>query len=245
MREFIRRIARAALLTASVALFASSASAQQTTDTGSVTLQGSVSGYVEIRAGGAATLVNNSGGGITNNKTKGQSLNNPTTLTIDFGDVGPSNTASFVIATVPLRLRSNVSYTLKMSAAPITYGSGTPDADSVTLADIGFGVISAIRDTTGGVASGTDTIAAAASGDPASPANGSINAAGRYVYNAGHSLSSYTTISTILSGPRIMNAVVPVGNTNGLVVNTVFALKPQFFTPGSFSTTVTFTISNP
>jgi hypothetical protein len=42
-----------------------------------------------------------------------------------------------------------------------------------------------------------------------------------------------------------MNASVPTGNTNGLVVNTMFAVKPQFFTPGSFSTSVTFTISNP
>jgi hypothetical protein len=233
------------MLFASAFLLVGAAARAQTVDSGTVTLQGNVSGYVEIRAGGPATLINNSGGGITNNKTKGQSLNNPTTLTINFGDVGPSNSAGFVIATVPLRLRSNVSYTLRMSASAMTYGGGTPDADSVTLADIGFGVVSAVRDSTGGVASGTDTITAAASGDPTLPANGSTNAAGRYVYNAGHALSNYTTSSTILTGPRIMNAVVPTGNTNGLVVNTVFAIKPQFFTTGSFSTSVTFTISNP
>jgi hypothetical protein len=233
------------MLLASSIVFVATTAGAQTLDSGTVTLQGNVSGYVEIRAGGPATLINNSGGGITNNKTKGQSLNNPTTLTINFGDVGPSNSASFVIATVPLRLRSNVSYTLRMSAAAMTYGSGTPDADSVTLADIGFGVVSAVRDSGGGVATGTDTITAAASGDPTLPANGSTNPAGRYVYNAGHALSNYTTSSTILTGPRVMNAMVPTGNTNGLVVNTVFAIKPQFFTPGSFSTSVTFTISNP
>jgi hypothetical protein len=232
------------LLTSAVVLVAANAKAQ-TVDTGIITLQGAVSGYVEIRAGGPATLVNSTGGGITNNKAKGQSLDNPTTLTINFGDVGPSNSASFVIATVPLRLRSNVSYTLRMNAAAMTYGGGTPDADSVTLADIGFGVLSAIRDSGGGVASGADTITAAASGDPTSGANGSTNPAGRYVYNPGHSLSNYTASSTILTGPRIMNAVVPTGNSNGLVVNTVFVIKPQFFTPGSFSTSVTFTISNP
>jgi hypothetical protein len=63
---------------------------------------------------------------------------------------------------VPLRLRSNVAYTLKMSAAAMTYGSGTPDANSVTLADIGFGVLSSARDSGGGVMAGTDTIAATA-----------------------------------------------------------------------------------
>lgn len=218
----------------------------QTTDSGSITLQGSVSGYVEVRAGGAATLANNSGGGITNNKSKGDNLNNPTTLTIDFGEVGPSNTASFVTATVPLRLRSNVSYTLKTSAAAMTYGSGIPDASSVTLADIGFGLSTATRDSGGGVAGGSDTIAALASGDPTLGANGSVDAVtGRYVYNANHSLANYTTSTTVLTGPRIMDAMVPGGNTNGLVVTTIMSIKPQFFTPGSFSTSVTFTISNP
>jgi hypothetical protein len=218
----------------------------QTTDTGSVTITGTASGYVEVRAGGAATLVNNSGGSITNNKVKGDKLNTPTTLTIDFGEVGPANAASFVIATVPLRLRSNVSYTLKTSAAAITYGSGTPDANSVTLADIGFGISTAARDSGGGVAAGADTIAPTASGDPTLGANGSISGAtGRYTYNAGHSLADYTSSTTVLTGPRIMNAMAASANTNGLVVTTMFVVKPQFFTPGSFSTSVTFTLSNP
>jgi hypothetical protein len=245
MKRMIEQSGRLLFLIAVVSTSATM-SAAQTSDSGSVTLQGTVSGYVEVRAGGAATLTNNSGGGITNNKIKGDKLNSPTTMTIDFGEVGPSNAASFVTATVPLRLRGNESYTLKASAAAMTYGSGTPDTSSVTLADIGFGVTSATRDSGGGVATGTDTIAASASGDPTAGGNGSVNgASGRYVYNTGHSLGDYTSSTTILTGPRIMNAMVPAGNTNGLVVTTVFAIKPQFFTPGSFSTSVTFTISNP
>jgi hypothetical protein len=245
LRQTLRKLTRV-LLFGTTFTFASVLANAQTTDTGSVTVQGTASGYVEVRAGGAATLANNSGGGITNNKAKGDKLNNPTTLTIDFGEVGPANAASFVIATVPLRLRSNVSYTLKTSAAAMTYGSGTPDANSVTLADIGFGVFTATRDSGGGVAAGSDTIAATASGDPGSGSNGSISGVtGRYTYNAGHSLANYTSSTTVLTGPRIMNAMVPSANTNGLVVTTMFVIKPQFFTPGSFSTSVTFTISNP
>jgi hypothetical protein len=236
---------RLLLLTATISLTAVLTNAQ-TSDSGSISLQGSVSGYVEVRAGGAASLANNSGGGITNNKAKGDRLNTPTTMIIDFGEVGPSNTNSFVTATVPLRLRSNVSYTLKASAAAITYGSGTPDASSVTLADIGFGITTATRDSGGGVASGTDTIAASASGDPTLGSNGAVDGTtGRYVYNSAHSLANYTTSTTVLTGPRVMNAMVPTGNTNGLVVTSIFSIKPQFFTPGSFSTSVTFTISNP
>ena len=245
MNKPLRQLARLWLLPA-VLMFTAVIANAQATDNGSITLQGTVSGYVEVRAGGAATLANNSGGGITNNKIKGDKLNNPTTLTIDFGEVGPSNTNSFVTATVPLRLRSNVSYTLKTSAAAMTYGSGTTDASSVTLADIGFGLTTATRDSGGGVAAGSDTIAALASTDPTLGSNGSVDSVtGRYTYNANHSLANYTTSTTILTGPRIMNSMVGSGNTNGLVVTSIFAIKPQFFTPGSFSTSVTFTISNP
>jgi hypothetical protein len=243
VKNQVKQVARLAFALAIFAAF-EAATAAQSSDSGSITLQGNVSGYVEIRAGGAATLTGNSGGGINNNKSKGASLS-PNVMTIDFGEVGPSNTANFVIATVPLRLRSNAQYTLKMSASAMAYG-GTPDAQSVTLADIGFGVTSAARDGGGGVATGTDNVAAAVSGDPTNSANGSINSTtGRYTYNGSFSLNSFTTSTTILTGPRIMNAMVPSANTNGLVVTTVFAIKPQFFTPGSFSTSVTFTISTP
>lgn len=245
MKKTLWQIGRLSLLTAILTLTAVTANAQAS-DSGSVSLQGTVSGYVEVRAGGAATLANNSGGGITNNKIKGANLNNPTTLTIDFGEVGPSNTNSFVTATVPLRLRTNVSYTLKTSAAAMVYGGGPPDASSVTLADIGFGLTTATRDGGGGVAAGADTIAAAASGDPTLGANGAVDVVtGRYTYVAGHSLANYTVSTTVLTGPRIMNAMVPSGNTNGLVVTSIMSIAPQFFTPGSFSTSVTFTISNP
>jgi hypothetical protein len=205
-----------------------------------------VSGYVEVRAGGAATLANSSGGSITSNKIKGDNLNSPTTMVINLGEVGPANVASFVIATIPLRLRTNVSYTFKMGAAAITYPTGIPDANSVTLADIGFGVTAATRDVGGGVAAGADTIAGVASGDPTLGANGSISGlTGRYTYVAGHSLASYTTSTTILTGPRIMNAMAQAANSNGLVVTAIIALKPHFFTPNTFSTSVTFTISDP
>lgn len=243
MRPSTGLIVRVALLGLFTILTHAAASAQST-DQGTINLQGTVSGFVEVRAGGAATITG--GGTITNNKNKGDRLNSPTTLTIDFGDVGPSNINNFVTAVVPLRLRSNTSYTLRMSAAAMTYGSGTPDASSVTLADIGFGVTSATRDSGGGVATGTDTIAATASGDPTTAARGAVNVTtGRYTYVTGASLANYTTSTSILTGPRIMNAMVSTGNSNGLVVQTVFCVKPQFFTPGSFSTSVTFTISNP
>src|SRR5688572_24864354 len=180
MKRTIRQLARFFLFISTFTVAAALAQAQ-VSDIGSVSQQATVSGYVEVRAGGAATLANSSGGSITSNKVKGDGLNTPTTMVINFGEVGPANAAGFVTATVPIRLRSNVSYTLKMSSAAMTYGSGTPDSNSVTLADIGFGLTTATRDSGGGVAAGADTIAATASGDPTLGANGSISGVtGRY-----------------------------------------------------------------
>lgn len=237
MHRFERLLGRLPLLIFALSILSIPAFAQSS---GTINLAGTVSGYVEVRAGGAAALTDNVGGGITNNKAKGDLLN-PSTMTINFGEVSPSNTNPFVYANVPLRLRSNVLYTLKASAAAMTYGGGN-DADSVTLADIGFGVTTATRDSGGGVMAGTDTYGSG-HGDPMS--NGAANPSGRFVYTSGFSLNDYTSDTTILNGTRIMQAAVPTGSTNGLVVDTVFAIKPQFFTPGTFSTTVTFTISTP
>src|SRR5438552_459243 len=142
MKRTFRHLARFTLLIATFTTTAALAQGQ-TSDNGTVTQAGIVSGYVEVRAGGAATLANSSGGSIASNKIKGDSLNTPTTMVINLGEVGPANAASFVTATVPLRLRTNVSYTFKMGATAITYGGGLPDADSVTLADIGFGLTTA------------------------------------------------------------------------------------------------------
>jgi hypothetical protein len=236
MRNSIRQLAQLALLAIVVGITASEASAQ-VTDSGSVSLSGAVSAFVEIRAGGAASLAGNSGGGITSNKSNGQAL---TGMAIDLGELGPVNSSGFVTATVPLRLRSNVAYTLAMS----TTGFTNADSNAIQPSDVGFGVVSATRDSGGGVnTSGTDTIVAAASGDPSADADATTSN-DRWDFATQKSLSYYTTSRTIVSGERIMNASVP-GGTSGLIVNTAFAVKPQFFAPGSFSTTVTFTITNP
>ena len=63
---------KAALVTIALAAFAMAASAQSTT--GTVTLSGTVSKYVEIASGGAVTLAGNSGGGVTTDGTSGNTL---------------------------------------------------------------------------------------------------------------------------------------------------------------------------
>lgn len=232
IKYVVQTVLFAALL---VTVSAVAASAQQTT--GTVTMSATVSKFVEINSGGAVTLSGNTGGGVTTDGT----ANSPLAAVINLGELGPSNTSSFVTATVPLKLRSNAAYVLSMSAA--VTGSGTT-SNKISASDIGFGLGAVTRTGTGVNTSGTDTNAT--SGDPTLAANGSINAtSGRYEFTAARSnLSAFSSSTTALNGAYIMNAV-PRSNANGLAVPAIFAVKPQFFENGSTTVSVTFTVTAP
>ena len=212
-----------------------SANAQSTT--GTVNMSATVSKFVEINSGGAATLTGNSGGGITTNGT----VNNPLAVVINLGELGPSNTNSFVTASVPLKLRSNAPYVLSMISTVTSSGT---TANRIGAADVGFGLGTITRNGIGVNTAGTDTNATA--GDPTLGANGSVNATtGRYGFTATRSnLSAFSTSTTTLNGAYVMNAV-PRSNTNGLTVPAIFAVKPQFFENGSTTIAVTFTVTAP
>ncbi len=208
----------------------------QSTDSGNVTLTATVSGYVDIAAGGPITLTGASNGSITGNKNKGEQL---TGVTINLGDISPVNASTFVVATVPLRLRSNIGYTLSITAS----GFANADPMAVQPADVGFGVGNVLRTDSGVNTSGTDTPVAAAAGNPSADPDGDV-ATPRWDYVTEKSLAHYTTSRSVLSGDRIMR-VVPSSHVGGLTLDTFFVIKPQFFSPGGFTTTVTYTITTP
>jgi hypothetical protein len=201
-------------------------------------MSATVSKFVELNSGGAVTLTGNVGGGVTTDGV----ANSPLAVAINLGELGPTNTNPFVIAQVPLKLRSNAPYVLSMSATVTSSGTTT---NRIGAADVGFGLGTITRSGTGvNTAAGTDTNAT--SGDPALPANGSVNAtSGRYEFTAVRSnLSAFASPATALNGPFIMNAV-PRSNTNGLTVPAFFAIKPQFFENGTTTISVTFTVTAP
>lgn len=233
--QIIRVITRALLLTTLLVAFAVGALAQTTT--GTVSMSATVSKFVEINSGGAITLSGNSGGGIATDGV----ANNPLAASINLGELGPSNTNSFVTASVPLKLRSNAAYVLSMGATVSSSGS---TGNKIGAADVGFGLGSVTRSGTGVNTSGADTNAT--SGDPTQAGNGSVNGTtGRYEFTAVKSnLSAFSSSTTALSGAFIMNAV-PRTNANGLTVPAIFAIKPQFFENGSTTVAVTFTVSAP
>lgn len=208
----------------------------QRSDPGTVTIQASVSGYVDIAAGGPATLSGASGGTITGNLNKGDPLSG---LTISFGDVSPVNTSAFVKATVPLRLRSNIGYVLSVSATV----TSTTEATALQANDVAFGIEPPVRSDSGVNLAGVDTPVSAVTGDPSLDPD-QDPASARWDFKTEKSLAHYLTSRSILSGERIMN-VVPRSFVGGLLLNTYFAIKPQFFSPGAFTTSVTFTISTP
>jgi len=235
MHNLIKRAAQMALLATFVILTANVAFAQQTT--GTVTMSATVSKFVEINSGGAVTLSGNSGGGVTTDGT----TNNPLAVSLNLGELGPSNTNSFVTASVPLKIRSNAAYVLSMSASVVSTGT---TSNRITAADVGFGLGTATRTGTGVNSAGTDTNAT--SGDPTLAANGSVNAtSGRYEFTATRSnLAAFSSSTTALNGSFILNAV-PRSNTNGLTVPAIFAVKPQFYEDGTTAVSVTFTVSTP
>lgn len=225
------------LLAAIAILVALASSALSQSTTGTVSMSATVSKFVELDSGGSVMLTGNSGGGVTTNGT----VNNPLAVVINLGELGPSNTSSFVTASIPLKLRTNASYALTMSA---TVSSTGTTANRITASDIGFGLGSITRTGVGVNTGGTDTNAT--SGDPTLATNGSVNATtGRYQYTAVRShLGSFAAPTTALTGSFIMNAV-PRSNTNGLTLPAIFAIKPQFYEDGTTTVLATFTISAP
>ncbi|HEY0722844.1 MAG TPA: hypothetical protein VGD41_02385 [Pyrinomonadaceae bacterium] len=205
--------------------------------TGTVSMSATVSKFVEINSGGAVTLTGNSGGGVTTDGV----VNTPLAVSINLGELGPSNTNSFVTASVPLKIRSNAAYVLSMTATVTSSGSSS---SRIGAADIGFGLGTISRTGVGVNTGGSDTNAT--SGDPTLAANGSVNGTtGRYEFTAVRSnLSAFSSATTALSGPIIMNAV-PRSNANGLTVPAMFAVKPQFFENGTSTVSVTFTVTAP
>lgn len=237
MVNSIKRLAQVTFVATLLAMTAAVASAQINTS-GTVTMSGTVSKFVELNSGGAVTLAGNSGGGITTDGVTDSAL----AVVINLGELGPSNTNSFVKATVPLKMRSNANYVLSMSATVASTGS---TANKITANDIGFGLGSFTRSSAVGVnSSGTDTDNT--SGDPTLAANGAVNAtSGRFEYTAARShLGAFSSSTTVVSGARILNAV-PRTNTNGLVVPAIFSVKPQFYEDGTTTATATFTVAAP
>ena len=227
MFKSTKGVLTALAITALLMMTAGVASAQTT---GSVTMSATVSNFVELNSGGAVTLTGNFGGSVITDGT----ANTPLAVVVNLGELGPSNTNSFVKLSVPLRLRSNVAYQLNMVSS--VSGAGATSF-SLKDTDVGFGLTPAARPAN--LAAGVDTNSTP--GDPT--IGGSTDVNGRWVFaGANSTLGAYAVSGQVLTGPRI-NQAVAANSSTSLTVPAIFAVKPQFFDPApAITITAQFTV---
>lgn len=203
---------------------------------GTVSVSGSVSPVVRLTSGGAATLTGNSGGGVTTQSA----ANAPLATIVNFGDVGPGNTSSFVCFTQPLFLRSNTPSSLKAALTANTFGGAASDLQAT---DVGIGLRNL---TVGGVNAdiSNTTIVAAYAADPcAAPLN--VNGVPTYSRSLSN-LGTVTPGTTMMSATGAWSLRGSLTSPSNLVrVDLKLAIVPQSFATGSFSATVTLTVTSP
>lgn len=189
---------------------------------------------LDISSGGAPTITGTTGGSVTGSSSVTTNL----TVTINFGEISPSNTNSIIKVIVPIAVRSNQAY--KVTA---TYSGATnANAQALQKSDIGFGMNNwrAMGSNSRVCNNSSHIIYSPFGNDPAS--NVSINPAnGRVRYTS--DLADVTTNTTILSGPRLSNGGNARATNDGYIFDAIFTITPQFYATGTTSATITFTIS--
>jgi len=206
-------------------------------NTGTVTVNGTVGNAASIRWWSYTPLNTEAG----NNAPAVQG--GPLSFVLDLGDVAAGNNLNtFAGGTVQLMLRSNNTYTL---SAQVTASSGFGVAANgdIVQGDVGFGLANLAN--SGALVLGdpaaNSTISAAFASDPSGAA---LDGDGVPTYSA--TLADLSGPQPVLSGPRISAGGGMGSPNNGLLVDTIYAVAPQLFTPtGAFSATVTFTMSTP
>lgn len=204
--------------------------------TGVVSISGSVSPFTKLTSGGSATLTGNSGGGVTVVSANDA----PLATVVNFGEVGPGNTSTYVCFTQPLLMRSNVAASVRAAVTAAAFGAGPGDLKKT---DIGVGLRNLSASGPNADISNT-TILAAFSADPcAAP----IGAGGTPTYSATlNSLATVTPGTTLLSTTSAWSLRgSPNAASNGARVDFKLAIVPQSFTAGTFSATVTLTVTSP
>lgn len=183
----------------------------------------------DVSSGGRPTISGNLGGGVL---VADPTLLGDLNVTVDFGEVSPINRNGIVKVVVPIAIRAESPFELFASVS----ASGAPQPLQMQLSDIGFGLQN-IRIMSKGKNCANTSINAAYANDPATTVT--MNPRARYP----SSLANLTATSMVLSGPEVSpGKVKPRKPENGILVDAVFALVPQFFLPGTTSVTITFSM---
>jgi|ERR1043166_1175960 hypothetical protein len=248
MRKALRNTGRLALAFGALLALSAVALAQNQVTTGTGTLSGSVSNSVQLTSGGPGSIVGNFNGGSVADAAQGSAIS----ATVQFGDISPNNTtaAPYVIATLPLQVRSNCNYTFNAlragniaASSPGTFGASDV---GVTLnnfngtGDSGLLFAGAVA----GAQTGTATGFLASDGNPASTATLTNGVA---TYAGALNGISTSTPTALVNGTRVSNGGDNTSTNNALTFKLNFVIKPQYYTTGSgaplaFTETLTFGI---
>lgn len=233
MKVQTRNLMRLMLMAGIITLTSMAAMAQST---GTVTVGGTVNRSFALRWWSFTNVNGVSGTNAPNTQ------NSPLAFTLDLGDVSPNNTNAYAGGKVRMIMRSNAAYTLSAQVTSST-GFGTAASGEITLSDVGFGIHNFAN--SGTLVSGDP--AADASAFPAykyDPTASTKDTDGVPQFTA--TLNDFTTVKQLMDGPRISRRGGLTSPNNGLLLDAVYAVGPQFFTPsGAFSATMTFTMATP
>jgi hypothetical protein len=187
----------------------------------------------DIGGGGTPVITGAQGGTVTGLSGVTQDL----VVTINFGEVSPVNANNIVKVVVPVGIRSTAPYQVAVSIATAFNGN----AQAVQAADIGFGAMN-IRQmgSKSQDCSVQHLFRSPFNNDPS--ATVTLNASGRAAYPS--SLANIAASTVILSGPKLTKGSVTKHEAdNGYIFDAIFTIKPQYYVSGTFSATITFTIS--
>jgi hypothetical protein len=188
----------------------------------------------DISSGGLPTLTGSQGGSIVGTSSTTTNLS----VTINWGEVSPSNTNGIITANVPIAIRSFAAYQISVSVS----GGTNVNPQALQRSDVGFGLARSFTrmGSLSRTCSSSDVFNPAITANPATGIT--TNAAGRTTYVS--SLATITGSTVILNGPTLSStAAGTIRRTdNGWIINVIFVMTPQFYAAGTTSTTVTFTI---
>lgn len=189
----------------------------------------------DLSGGGLPTMTGALGGSVSGTSSTTQDL----VVNVNFGEVSPLNANNLVKIVVPIAIRSTNPYQVSVSLA----GTFSGNAQAVQQTDIGFGVsnMRQMGNKAQDCSRSQHLFRAPFNNDPAT--NVTLDANGRVAYPS--SLSNIAAASTvILSGPTLTKgSITKHEGDNGYIFDAILTIKPQFYDTGTFSGTLTFTIS--
>jgi len=214
---------------------------------GTATLNGSVGNAAQLSSGGSPTVTGTATGTAASTQS---AQNSALTATLNLGDVSPNNANAVVKIVMPIQIRSNQTFKLNVqrTAGPNILAAGAGGGSSIAAGDVGFGLVNVRQSgATGALLTATAVSGTTASGSFGNdPSTATVNADGIPTYATTLNNLSTATTTQVASGPRISNGGGLNSPNNAILIDVVFAVVPQFFTPvASFQEVLTFSLVSP